>query len=111
MKKLFSTILVLSLLLSGNAYAFQISCQGVNAPNQSFFIKDGKIGVTSNGWSLLLDKKWVFSSTVYKGEKKINNKLWEVQIDIKKHTATLITTTYNNSTTDEVYVRNYINCD
>ena len=111
MKKLFSTILVISLLFSGNAYAFRISCQGVNAPNQSFFIKDGKIGVTSNGWSLLLDKKWVFSSTVYKGEKKINNQLWEVQIDIKKHTATLITTTYNNSTTDEVYVRNYINCD
>ena len=113
MKKLLS-IIVLGLLLSGNAYAQQISCKGVNTPNARFIINDDSIILSASSGSMTFEKSWGMSKNVHKGKLKTkaggNKKIWEVQIDTRRGEAQIITTTYYSTTSDDVYVRNYRNC-
>ena len=112
MKKLLSLILVLGFLLSGNAYAQQIFCEGVNAPDAKFEISNNSIIYNSSGGPLTFSKNWSRSKNIYKGsfKSKNSNKKWEIQIDTRIGEAQIITTTYYSATNDDVYVRKYINC-
>ena len=112
MKKLFSTILVLGFLLSGNAYAKQISCEGENTPSVRFIISDDAIILSESGGSMTFDKNWGMSKNIHKGKIKRkwggDKQVLTVQIDLKRGEAQIVTTTYFDTT--DVYVRNYRNC-
>ena len=111
MKKLL-VILVLSLLLSGNAYAKQISCEGENTPSARFIISDDTIILSESGGSMTFDKNWGMSKNIHKGKIKRkwggDKQVLTVQIDLKRREAQIVTTTYFDTT--DVYVRNYRNC-
>ena len=112
MKKLLG-FLIISILYSNTAFALQLSCKGVNTPNARFIIDDDKIILSKSGGSMAFKKKWVMSSNVYKGVYKTsgsNKSKWEVQIDIRRGEAQVVTTTYYSSLSDDVHVRNYVNC-
>ena len=112
MRKIISLI-VISFLFNGTAFALQLSCKGVNTPDARFTINNDRIILSDNGGSMAFKKKWVMSSNVYKGVYKTkgsNKSKWEVQIDIKRREAQVVTTTYYSSSSDDVYVRNYVNC-
>ena len=111
MKKLLG-IVVLSLLLGGNAFAQQISCQGENTPNARFIISDDTIILSEPGGSTTFDKNWGMSKDIHKGKIKIkwggNKQVLTVQIDLRRKEAQVVTKTYFDTT--DVYVRNYSNC-
>ena len=112
MKK-FIGVLLISILYSSTAFALQLSCKGVNTPNARFIIDNDKIILSQSAGSMAFKKKWVMSSNVYKGIYKTsgsNKSKWEVQIDIKRGEAQVVTTKYYSSSSDDVYVRNYVNC-
>tara|TARA_E500000178_G_scaffold295292_1_gene301028 strand:+ start:283 stop:624 length:342 start_codon:yes stop_codon:yes gene_type:complete len=112
MKK-FVGILIISILYSSTAFALQLSCKGVNTPNARFIIDNDRIILSESGGSMAFKKKWVMSSNVYKGVYKTsgsNKSKWEVQIDIRRGEAQVVTTTYYSTSSDDVYVRNYVNC-
>jgi hypothetical protein len=112
MKKLFSQIFILGLLWSGNSYAQQLFCEGVNAPNASFEISNNSIIYNSSGGPMTFAKNWSMSKNIHKGKFKSKNSdvKWEVQIDTRIGEAQIITTTYYSTRNDDVYVRKYINC-
>ena len=97
MKKLFSTILVLGLMLNGNAYANKISiqCVGDNTPNVTFTITKDNI-ILSDGFVFDLDGVTSTTATGYKndyrrnffGIKKIYSR-WTVLINLSDRTATI----------------------
>ena len=111
MKKLIY-IFILGLLFGGNAYAQQIFCKGVNAPDAKFEISNNSIIYNSSGDPLTFAKNWSRSKNIYKGsfKSKNSNQQWEVQIDTRLGEAQIITKTYYSTANDDVYVRKYINC-
>ena len=111
MKKLLG-IVVLGLLLGGNPFAQQISCQGEITPNARFIISDDTIILSESGGSMVFDKKWGMSKNIHKGKIKTkwggDKQVLTVQIDLSRGEAQIVTTTYSDTT--DVYVRNYSNC-
>ena len=111
MKKLLGLV-VLGLLLGGNAFAQQISCQGENTPNARFIISDDTIILSESGGSMVFDKNWGMSKNIHKGKIKTkwggDKQVLTVQIDLRRGEAQIVTTTYSDTT--DVYVRNYSNC-
>ena len=112
MKKLIG-ILIINILYSSAAFALQLSCKGVNNPDARFIIDNSKIILSERGSSIVFKKKFAISFNIYKGINKSNgsNKSKsEVEIDIIRGKAQVVTTKYHSSSNYDVYVKNYFNC-
>ena len=113
MKKLIGILIISILYSSATLAAFQLSCKGLNTPDVRFIIDNSNIISNERGNSIVFHKKWSISFNVYKGINKSNgsNKSKsEVQIDIIRGKAQVVTTTYHSSSNDDVYVKHYVNC-
>ena len=118
MKKLFSTILVLSLLLSGNAFANKISiqCDGDNTPNTTFTITKDNI-ILSDGFVFDLDTVTSTTVTGYKnyyrrnffGIKKIFSR-YSVLINLSDRRASIKRYDYKDGLTADTNSHYYSNC-
>jgi len=119
MKKLFSTILVLGLLLSGNAYAYKLSiqCAGENTPNATFTITNTNI-IVSDGFVFELEGASETAATGQKsfykknwfGLKKLDSS-WDIFINLENRTATITTyREWESGIAKDVYHRYYSGC-
>ena len=118
MKKLLS-ILVLGLLLSGNAYANKLSiqCTGENTPNATFTITNYNI-IVSDGFVFELEgasgstasgQKSFYKKNMF-GLKKLDSS-WDIFINLKNRTATITTyREWEGGVAKDVYHRYYSGC-
>ena len=119
MKKLLS-ILVLGLLLSGNAYANKISiqCAGENTPNATFTITNNTNIIVSDGFVFELEgvsgstasgQKSFYKKNMF-GLKKLDSS-WDIFINLKNRTATITTyREWKGGVAKDVYHRYYSGC-
>ena len=118
MKKLLG-IVVLGLLLSGNAFANKISiqCVGNNTPNVTFTITKDNI-ILSDGFVFDLEGVTSTTATGYKnyykrnffGIKKIDSS-WDILINLSDRTASITTyRDFKGGVAQDVYRRYYSSC-
>jgi len=118
MKKLLS-ILVLSLLLGGSAFANKVSiqCVGENTPNATFTITNENI-IVSDGFVFDLEGVTSTTATGYKnyykrnffGIKKIDSS-WDILINLSDRTASITTyRDFKGGMAQDIYRRYYSSC-
>ena len=94
------------------AFAVQLFCVGINTPNVRFIINNNII-LSEKGSTKYFEKKRVVLFNFVKGIHEIsaNNKsIMEVEIDLIRGKAQIITTIYHSLLVKDVYVRDYVNC-